>query len=43
MREQLEAIRAKAEAALAKAADAQELDALRVQFLGKKGALTAVL
>lgn len=43
MREQLEAIRAKAEEALSKAADMQELDALRVQFLGKKGALTAVL
>lgn len=43
MKEQLEAIRAEAEAALAQASDLQELDALRVKYLGKKGALTAVL
>ena len=36
MKEQLEAIRAEAEAALAQASDLQELDALRVKYLGKK-------
>ena len=43
MKEKLEQIRAEALAALAGAKDAQELDALRVQYLGKKGELTAVL
>lgn len=42
-REQLEQIRAEAEAALKNAATVQELDAVRVKFLGKKGELTAVL
>ena len=43
MREQLEQIRAEAEAAMENAASLQELDAVRVQYLGKKGELTAVL
>ncbi len=43
MREQLEAIRAEAEAELAKVSVPQELEALRVRYLGKKGALTAIL
>ena len=43
MKEKLEQIRAEALAALAGAKDAQELDGLRVQYLGKKGELTAVL
>ena len=43
MKEQLEQIRTQALAALAEAADAQALDALRVRYLGKKGELTAVL
>ncbi|MBQ8925665.1 MAG: phenylalanine--tRNA ligase subunit alpha [Clostridia bacterium] len=42
-REQLEQIRAEAEAALENAASLQELDAVRVKYLGKKGELTAVL
>lgn len=42
-REQLEQIRAEAEAAMEKAASLQELDAVRVKYLGKKGELTAVL
>lgn len=42
-REQLEQIRAEAEAALENAASLQELDAVRVRYLGKKGELTAVL
>lgn len=42
-REQLEQIRAEAEAALESAASLQELDAVRVKYLGKKGELTAVL
>ena len=43
MKETLEQIRQEALAALAGAADAQALDALRVKYLGKKGELTAVL
>ena len=42
MKEKLEQIRAEALAALAGAKDAQELDGLRVKYLGKKGELTAV-
>ena len=43
MKEQLAKIRAEALAAFDAAADSAALDALRVQYLGKKGALTAVL
>ncbi len=43
MKQQLETIRSEALAALNAAADAQELEALRVRYLGKKGELTAVL
>ncbi len=43
MKQQLETIRQEALAALDAAMDAQELDALRVRYLGKKGELTAVL
>ncbi|MBQ9968596.1 MAG: phenylalanine--tRNA ligase subunit alpha, partial [Oscillospiraceae bacterium] len=43
MKQQLETIRQEALAAMAQAADQQELDALRVKYLGKKGELTAVL
>ena len=43
MKEKLEQIRAEALAALVGAKDAQELDGLRVKYLGKKGELTAVL
>ena len=43
MKEQLEAIRAGALAAFEQAQSAAELDSLRVQYLGKKGELTAVL
>ena len=43
MKEQLAKIRAEALAALAEAQDSAQLDALRVQYLGKKGELTAVL
>ncbi|MBQ7714180.1 MAG: phenylalanine--tRNA ligase subunit alpha [Oscillospiraceae bacterium] len=43
MREKLEAIRAAAVAAMENADKAEELEALRVQYLGKKGELTAVL
>jgi len=43
MREQLANIRAAALAAFAAAQDSASLDALRVQYLGKKGELTAVL
>lgn len=42
-RAQLEEIRARAEAELAEVASLQELDAIRVKYLGKKGELTAVL
>ncbi|MGN0985649.1 MAG: phenylalanine--tRNA ligase subunit alpha, partial [Candidatus Enterenecus sp.] len=43
MREQLAKIRAEALAAFEKAADSADLDALRVQYLGKKGELTNLL
>ena len=43
MKEQLEKIRQEALDALSKASDTNELDALRVRFLGKKGELTGVL
>ena len=43
MKEQLEAIRAGALAAIGAAGNTGELEALRVQYLGKKGELTAVL
>ncbi|MBQ3557741.1 MAG: phenylalanine--tRNA ligase subunit alpha [Oscillospiraceae bacterium] len=43
MKEQLAKIRAEALAAFDAAADSAALDALRVQYLGKKGELTAVL
>ena len=43
MKEQLEAIRTGALAAIGSAGNSGELDALRVQYLGKKGELTAVL
>ena len=43
MKEQLATIRAQALAAFAAAEDSAQLDALRVQYLGKKGELTAVL
>lgn len=42
-REQLELIRKTAEEELASVSSLQDLDALRVKFLGKKGELTAVL
>ena len=43
MKEQLEVLRAQAEAELAQANALPELEALRVKYLGKKGALTAIL
>jgi phenylalanyl-tRNA synthetase alpha chain len=43
MKEQLATIRAQALAAIESASDPAALDALRVQYLGKKGELTAVL
>ena len=43
MKEQLANIRAQALDAFAQARDSAALDALRVQYLGKKGELTAVL
>ena len=43
MKEQLAKIRAQALAAFEQAKDTAALDALRVQYLGKKGDLTAVL
>ena len=43
MKQQLEKIRQEALAALDAVVDAQELEALRVKYLGKKGELTAVL
>ena len=43
MKEQLEKIRLEALSALDTVVSAEELDALRVRFLGKKGELTAVL
>ncbi len=43
MKQQLEAIRANALEAIAGSGNAEELDALRVKYLGKKGELTSVL
>ena len=43
MKQQLEIIEAKALSALQECTSQQELEALRVQYLGKKGELTAVL
>ena len=43
MKEQLEAIRKQALEAVAGTQAGSELEAVRVQYLGKKGALTAVL
>ena len=43
MKEQLEAIRAAAKKALSDCADSKVLEALRVQYLGKKGELTGIL
>ena len=43
MKQQLEIIEQKALAAFAEAKDTAQLDTLRVQYLGKKGELTAVL
>ena len=43
MKEQLEAIRAAAKKALSDCADSKVLETLRVQYLGKKGELTAIL
>lgn len=43
MKEQLEKIRQLAEAELAECNSAEALEALRVKYLGKKGALTAIL
>lgn len=43
MREQLESIKANAEAELSSASTLQEFEAIRVKYLGKKGELTSVL
>ena len=43
MKDQLEAMRKQALAAIASAKDAADIEALRVRFLGKKGELTGVL
>ena len=43
MNQELDAIRAKALEAIGGAEKAEDLEALRVQYLGKKGELTAVL
>lgn len=43
MKQQLEAIRASAKTALESAATGQEIEALRIRFLGKKGELTSIL
>ncbi|MDR2671365.1 MAG: phenylalanine--tRNA ligase subunit alpha, partial [Oscillospiraceae bacterium] len=43
MREALQQIRSEALTALAQAGDSKELEALRIRFLGKKGALTSQL
>ena len=43
MKETLESIRRQALAAMQAAGDSAQLDALRVQYLGKKGELTALL
>ena len=42
MREQLQALESVALEAVSKAADLEELNNLRVRFLGKKGELTAI-
>lgn len=43
MKEQIEALKQEALSALADVYDAQELDELRIKYLGKKGALTDIL
>ena len=43
MKQQLEEIKSRAAAALANAKLPQEIDELRVRFLGKKGELTGIL
>ena len=43
MKQELEAIREKAERELKQAGDRQTLENLRVRYLGKKGELTAIL
>ena len=43
MKQQLEAIRKTALDAISNAGKAEDLEALRVRYLGKKGELTAVL
>ena len=43
MKQQLEAIRKAALDAISNAGKAEDLEALRVRYLGKKGELTAVL
>lgn len=43
MKQQLEAIRKAALDAISDAGKAEDLEALRVRYLGKKGELTAVL
>ena len=43
MKDQLEAMRKQALAAIASAKDAADIEALRVRFLGKKGELPGVL
>ncbi len=43
MKEQIKQIRAAAEEAIKAAASEQEIEALRIRFLGKKGELTAIL
>ena len=43
MKQKLEEIRQKAHTALENAKDAQELEEIRVKFLGKKGEITAIL
>ena len=43
MKEQLEDIRRQAQAELSAASTKQELETLRVKYLGKKGELTAIL
>ena len=43
MKEQIKQIRQVAEAAIAAAQSEQEIEALRIRFLGKKGELTAIL
>ena len=43
MKEKIEAIRAAAKSAIAASADENEIEELRVKYLGKKGELTAML